>query len=175
MQEGKIQITFFFAWKLSPAGHTITNHNTAEEGSILNSTAARLLLHKTRNRKDDSSSSWPEFWTGKGSIHPTQVVSPIKEQRQSRVSYLSWSCCAFFAEPRADHVPKLHLRKNTIHSRKLSAAYSNQSAVQLHERCITNRSEALETTPSDPASSSSSSGGVDFIQNHTNGTGYPNK
>lgn len=66
-------------------------------------------------------------------------MSPSKQKSLSywTASYLSWSYCAFFAEPRAVHVQKPHLRKNTIHSRKLSAAYSNQSVLQLQERFIT--------------------------------------
>lgn len=42
-------------------------------------------------------------------------------------SYLSWSYCAFSAEPRAALVQPPHLKKNTSQSRKLSAAYSNHS------------------------------------------------
>lgn len=68
--------------------------------------------------------------------------------RCGAVSYLSWSYCAFFAEPRAVHVPKPHLRKNTIHSHKLSAAYSNRSALQLHQRFITALAQGCQARPS---------------------------
>lgn len=61
------------------------------------------------------------------SISQVSLLSHVKCLSYGRGAYLSWSYCAFSAEPRAALVQPPHLRKNTSHSRKLSAAYSNHS------------------------------------------------
>lgn len=89
---------------------------------------------------------------------PAPLHGWVQRLSEEGGSYLSWSYCAFSAEPRAALVQPPHLRKNTSHSRKLSAAYCNHSPLSYMKDSSLLRAgapgAALTGPPSSPRRSS---------------------